>query len=146
MVQVMVLLALVVACLVTPEGAYAQAARVGGDSSQSALTAARQPMQHAVGIPDSVRRKVGYQHWKGAAIGGALGAVGGVVLALLVHAKCYDCTSDNPNVLEVGLMGAGLGGGFGLLVGAASPKYKWVPSVLQPQQLRPRRLDSREGT
>jgi hypothetical protein len=44
---------------------------------------ARELSQTAVSVPDSVRLKVGYQHWKGAAIGGALGAVTGLVLSAL---------------------------------------------------------------
>ena len=119
MVRALVLLAGAAVWLATPERAFSQADREG-------FTAARNPTPQAVAIPDSVRRKVGYQHWKGAAIGGALGGVGGVVLALLARGACYDCSSDNSDVLEVGVIGAGLGGAFGFLVGAASPQYRWV--------------------
>jgi hypothetical protein len=84
-------------------------------------------LQRAVAVPDSVRMKVGYQHWRGAALGGALGAVGGLVLAILAHGECSDCTDNDPSVVQVGLVGAGLGGAFGFLVGAASPRYVWVP-------------------
>jgi hypothetical protein len=77
-------------------------------------------------VPDSIRRKSGYQYWKGAAIGGALGALGGPSLALLAHGQCSDCPSDTPHIGQVTLIGAALGGAFGFLVGLASPRYRWV--------------------
>jgi hypothetical protein len=77
-------------------------------------------------VPDSIRQRVGYQHWQGGAIGGGLGAIGGLVLALAAHGQCDDCTSDTAPVGKVTLIGAGLGGVFGFLVGAASPRYRWV--------------------
>ena len=80
----------------------------------------------AVVIPDSFRQRVGYQHWKGAAIGGGLGALAGLALALAAHGQCDDCSSDPPNVGTVTLAGAGLGGALGFLVGLASPRYRWV--------------------
>lgn len=126
MVRVVILLAWAAVWLTIPNRAYPQAARVSVDVSQGPLTAARHPTPQAVAIPDSVQKKVGYQHWKGAAIGGTLGAVGGVVLAKLARGACSDCPSNDPSVLEVGFVGAGLGGAFGFLVGAASPKYRWV--------------------
>ena len=127
MVQVMVLLGLAAVWLAAPYRADAQAARVGVEASQSRLTSASHPAPQAVSIPDSVRKKVGYQHWRGAAICGAAGAVGGVLLALLARGQCSDCGANDPRVPEVGVVGAGLGGAFGFLVGAASPKYRWVP-------------------
>ena len=80
--------------------------------------------QTAVAVPDSVRQKVGYQHWKGGAIGGALGAVAGLLLSAL-PIGCSDCSPHNSEVVRATFIGAGLGGAFGFLVGAASPKYKW---------------------
>jgi hypothetical protein len=80
----------------------------------------------AVVIPDSIRQRAGYQHWKGAAIGGGLGALAGLALALAAHEQCSDCPSDSPNVGTVTLAGAGLGGALGFLVGLASPRYRWV--------------------
>ncbi len=77
-------------------------------------------------VPDSIRQRAGYHHWKGAAIGGALGALGGLVLALATHGQCDDCTSDTAPLGKVTLIGAGLGGAFGFLVGLASPRYRWV--------------------
>jgi hypothetical protein len=79
-------------------------------------------------LPDSVRQRVGYQHWKGGAIGAGLGALGGLALALAARGRCYDCSSDDVPVGKVTVVGAGLGGAFGFLVGLASPKYRWVPA------------------
>jgi hypothetical protein len=76
-------------------------------------------------VPDSVRQIVGYQHWKGAAMGGGLGALGGLFLALGVG-ECADCSSDSRSVGKVSLIGAGVGGALGFLVGLASPRYRWV--------------------
>ena len=95
------------------------AARV--DTSRSA-----EMRSDAVTIPDSVRLKVGYQHWKGGAIGTAAGAVAGLLLDALAHGQCQDCPSSDSHVVKTALAGAGLGGAFGFLVGAASPKYRWV--------------------
>lgn len=80
----------------------------------------------AVAVPDSVRKKVGYQHWKGGAIGATVGGLAGLLLSQL-SGQCSDCTSSDSDVLEITAIGAGLGGAFGFLVGAASPKYEWVP-------------------
>lgn len=77
---------------------------------------------------DSVRQKVGYNHWKGAAIGGAAGAVAGVLLALAVRGGCSDCGSD-PDVARTALVSAGVVGAFGFLVGLGSPRYRWVPDT-----------------
>ena len=77
-------------------------------------------------LPDSVRQRAGYQHWKGAVIGGGLGALGGLVLALAAHGQCADCASDPAPVVEVTVLGAGIGGAVGFLVGLASPRYRWV--------------------
>ena len=79
-----------------------------------------------VTVPDSIRQRVGYQHWKGAAIGGGLGALAGLVLALTAHGNCSDCTSDTAPIGKVTLAGAGLGSAFGFLVGLASPRHRWV--------------------
>jgi hypothetical protein len=80
--------------------------------------------QTAVAVPDSVRQKVGYQHWKGGALGGALGAVTGLLLGKF-PIGCRDCSATGSEVVRATFIGAGLGGAFGFLVGAASPKYKW---------------------
>jgi len=83
----------------------------------------------AVAVPDSIRKKLGYQHWKGGAIGGAVGGLAGFLLSQVgTRDYCTDCTSRDSDVLELSAIGAGLGGAFGFLVGAASPKYEWVPA------------------
>jgi hypothetical protein len=94
---------------------------------EGAATAVGVMNQGSVEIPDSVRRKVGYQHWKGAAIGGGAGAVAGVLLNLMARTACADCDND-PSVAETGAVVAALGGAFGFLVGLGSPRYEWVPT------------------
>jgi hypothetical protein len=89
--------------------------------------------RRAVIVPDSVRRKVGYQHWKGGAIGAAAGGVVGLLLGLASGA-CDDCSSNDSVLLEAALAGAGLGGAFGFLVGAASPKYRWETRHSAPKE------------
>ena len=64
--------------------------------------------------PDSTRRPVGYQHWKGAAIGATSGALLGALLGL----------RGGSDVVKASLVTAGLGGAFGFLIGLASPKYE----------------------
>jgi hypothetical protein len=93
-----------------------------------------QPFRALPGIPDSLRRRVGYQHWRGGglglAIGGAVGALAGAVLGTVI--KCDDC-SHQPNAgdgaLSVGLVGAGAGGVLGFLVGLSSPRYRMIPTT-----------------
>lgn len=97
-------------------------------SAPSRISWATRDLVPLTSIPDSVRRKVGYQHWKGAAIGGSLGAVVGFALALAARGQCSDCSSDTAPVGQVTVIGAGLGGAFGFLVGLASPRYRWVPA------------------
>ncbi len=75
-------------------------------------------------IPDSTRRKVGYRHWKGAAIGSGAGAVLGALLALTASGNCSDCNVTEADYLKATLVSAGVGGVFGFLVGVASPKYE----------------------
>lgn len=83
----------------------------------------------ALAIPDSVRQQVGYQHWRGAAIGAGLGAVAGLALGVLARQHCADCNIDDTNLAKGSLVVAGVGGGLGFLAGLASPKYRWVPST-----------------
>ena len=75
---------------------------------------------------DSVRQKVGYSHWKGAAIGGAAGAVAGLLLGLAARTTCSDC---DPDIAKGILVSAGVVGAFGFLVGLGSPRYRWVPDT-----------------
>jgi hypothetical protein len=90
------------------------------------------PPANLVGIPDSVRKRTGYQHWRGAAIGlaigGAVGALTGAIGGGL--SSCDDCSRQPTAVngaLTLGLLGAGGGGVFGFLAGLASPRYVWIP-------------------
>ena len=106
-----------------PGNAYSQQAPTTFESRASSPIP-RELSQSAVAVPDSVRRKVGYQHWKGGAIGGALGAVAGLLLSAY-PIGCSDCTVEDSEVVRATFIGAGLGGAFGFLVGAASPKYRW---------------------
>lgn len=93
-----------------------------------------QPSAELAGMPDSVRRVTGYQHWRGAGlgavIGGAVGALAGVILVPMTD-NCSDCGerwSVGHGALVLGLLGAGTGSAAGFLAGLASPKYEWVPS------------------
>jgi hypothetical protein len=84
------------------------------------------------GVPDSVRVRTGYQHWRGAGlgllIGTGFGALAGAVLSGLDDG-CDDCsevTSAGEAAVLLGLLGAGSGGVVGFLAGLSSPKYAWV--------------------
>ena len=105
----------------------AQQARHPSESAPSATFVPPRSVPPLASVPDSIRRKSGYQHWKGGAIGLGLGALGGLVLALAAPTECDDCTSDPAPAGKVTLVGAGLGGAFGFLVGLATPRYRWVP-------------------
>ena len=76
-------------------------------------------------VTDSVRRKVGYHHWNGAAIGAGVGAVLGTVFAFGVAGRCADCSTTTGDRAQAALLVTGLSGAFGFLVGLASPKYVW---------------------
>jgi hypothetical protein len=92
------------------------------------------PSLELVGVPDSVRKRTGYQHWRGAAIGLAVGGAVGALTGALRDEQCSDCgqqPSAGSRALTVGLMGAGAGGGLGFLVGLTSPKYAWIPRDAQ---------------
>jgi hypothetical protein len=84
-------------------------------------------------VPDEVRRRVGYQHWRGAGIGAAVGAgVGALTGVLVAHiAECADCEqwSAGHGALVLGLLGAGSGSVVGFLAGLATPRYEWVPTA-----------------
>ena len=87
------------------------------------------PSDDLAGIPDSVRLHTGYQHWRGGAIGSAVGGVLGALTGIAVVDRCSDCNRASPGrrALTVGLVGAGAGGVLGFLVGLASPKYAVIP-------------------
>ena len=74
-------------------------------------------------LPDSSRRKVGYQHWKGAAIGAGGGAVLGTVLAFGLGGECADCTLTTWDRAQAAFLVTGAGSVLGFLAGLASPKY-----------------------
>lgn len=84
------------------------------------------------GVPDSVRIRTGYQHWRGAGVGllvgVGVGALAGAVLSP-IGARCDDCTSGTSAgqaAVMLGLLGAGTGSVVGFLAGLSSPKYVWV--------------------
>jgi hypothetical protein len=98
----------------------------------------RQPFPALASVPDSVRRKVGYQHWRGAGIGLVVGGVVGALTGAVAGSvgSCSDCSqqpSAGTGAIVVGLLGAGVGGVAGFLAGLSSPKYVWVPSTSLPQ-------------
>ncbi len=82
--------------------------------------------------PDSVRVRVGYQHWRGAALGGGIGLVVGALAGAIIVAntECDDCSDEvtpGEGALVVGTVGAGAGVVLGFLAGLTSAKYAWVP-------------------
>jgi hypothetical protein len=87
------------------------------------------PRAQLASVPDSIRLRVGYQHWRGAAMGLAIGAGAGALLGMLAPMACSDCQppSRGEAILTVGLLGAGAGGLVGFLAGLSSPKHVWVP-------------------
>lgn len=120
-----VILALTVLAICSPQAGAAQA-QLRTATERWGRVQPPAVQRAAIAIPDSIRKKVGYQHWKGGAIGGTVGGLAGLVLGLTVGRACDDCSSSDSDVLEPALVGAGLGGAFGFLVGAASPKYRWI--------------------
>ena len=92
------------------------------------------PSQQPRGVvlPDSVRQKVGYRHWTGAAIGAGVGAVLGSALAFGLGGQCADCTTTTWDRAQGALVITGASGVLGFLVGLATPKYVWTPSATAP--------------
>jgi hypothetical protein len=82
------------------------------------------PSPSLVTVPDSVRRRVGYQHWRGAAIGSAVGAIVGTALGVGVGG-CADCTVTSWDRVQAALAVTGIGGAAGLLAGLGTPRYVW---------------------
>jgi hypothetical protein len=76
-------------------------------------------------LPDSARRTVGYQHWRGAAIGGGVGAALGSAFAFGLAGRCADCTVSTWERVQTALLVTGVGSVLGFLGGLASPKYVW---------------------
>ena len=92
------------------------------------------PSEDFVSVPDSVRKRTGYQHWRGAAIGLAIGGTLGALTGATRADQCDDCgrqPTATSRALTVGLIGAGAGGVLGFLAGLASPKYVWIPRAAQ---------------
>jgi hypothetical protein len=83
-------------------------------------------------LADSVRQRVGYQHWKGAAIGAGVGALLGIALASGVAGECDDCRVTTWDRARGALLVTGASSAFGFLVGLASPRYAWKPSPEAP--------------
>jgi hypothetical protein len=80
-------------------------------------------------VSDSIRRIAGYQHWRGAGLGLAIGAGFGTLFGLVVPLECDDCqVRSRGHMWTAGLVGAGTGAVVGFLAGLASPKYVWVPT------------------
>jgi hypothetical protein len=98
--------------------------------------------ERAVQIPDSVRRKVGYHHWKGAAIGGVAGAAAGLLLGLRAGDSCLDVCRENVSDVSATLIGAGVGSAFGFLVGLATPRYERKPADVHAEDAE---LDNTES-
>jgi hypothetical protein len=90
--------------------------------------AAPSPRSSGAALADSLRQKVGYQHWNGAAIGAGVGAVLGSALAFGLAGKCADCTVTTWDRAQGALLITGASSAFGFLVGLASPRYAWKPS------------------
>ena len=85
------------------------------------------PSADLVAVPDKVRTRTGYQHWRGAgiglAIGGAVGALTGAIAGGIT--ECDDCSRQptaGRGALTLGLLGAGAGGVLGFLGGLTSPR------------------------
>jgi len=89
------------------------------------MLAAPRPGPQLVPVADSVRQRVGYQHWKGAAIGAGAGALLGTALAFGLMGECDDCTVTTWDRTQSALFFTGASSLFGFLVGLASPKYAW---------------------
>lgn len=92
-----------------------------------------QRLPGSAGVPDSVRQRVGYQHWRGGALGLAIGAAVGVASGAILDGRCADCSHQRSGALTGGLVGAGAGGLLGFLAGLASPKYRAIrPASSEP--------------
>jgi hypothetical protein len=94
----------------------------------------RSPRPSGALLADSVRQKVGYQHWKGAAIGAGVGAVLGSALAFGLAGECADCTVTTWDRAQGVLLITGASSAFGFLVGLASPRYAWKLSPEAPDK------------
>ncbi len=77
---------------------------------------------------DSLARRVGYQHWKGAAIGATLGAFAGFMFTLIYDNSCSDCDKPSYPLVKGALGGAAIGGIIGFVAGLASPRYAPEPA------------------
>jgi hypothetical protein len=83
---------------------------------------------NSASVPDSLRQLVGYQHWRGGALGLTIGAALGVATgAIFMNGRCDDCSDQPSGALTGGLIGAGAGGLLGFFAGLASPKYRPIP-------------------
>ena len=122
-VQAGLLAATLCLAIVGSTAAQQQASFSGWAAPWPAATSAGPP---GATLPDSVRHKVGYQHWKGAVIGGGVGAVLGTVLAFGLAGRCADCTLTTWDRAQAALLVTGAGSVLGFLVGLASPKYVWA--------------------
>jgi len=90
------------------------------------------PSLDLVTVPDSVRKRTGYQHWRGAALGLAIGGAAGALTGAILGGAggCSDCShplTPGNGALTLGLLGGGAGSALGFLAGLTSPKYAWIP-------------------
>jgi hypothetical protein len=87
----------------------------------------------SAGVPDSVKQRVGYQHWRGGGLGLVIGAAVGVASGAILDGRCDDCSRQGSGALTGGLVGAGVGGLLGFFAGLASPRYQAVrPAGSEP--------------
>ncbi len=120
-------LAAVLCVVPASKGAAQVTAAAAFESWRPPTPGTAQPASTLVTVPDSVRRPVGYQHWKYAAIGSGVGLVAGLLLSTQLSDACSDCDPGAPLFVTLSGLGAGAGGVLGFLVGLATPKYAWVP-------------------
>lgn len=79
------------------------------------------------------RKRTGYHHWEGLAIGSGGGALLMGLLYAAAHTSCSDCGEGESYFLEAELLSASVGGVLGFLVGLGIPKYESVEERKLPE-------------